>query len=102
MTELHILRDCKGSEDGFSVRQFYKGEVYEVSRSLARDLISSGWAKITDEQLKKNWQEMFEDTTFYKCLIPGKIESIRKFLHNDENLLVEFNKMVEEYGYAGS
>ncbi len=35
MIKVKMLITCKGSEDGFCVREFYKDEIYEISDNLA-------------------------------------------------------------------
>jgi hypothetical protein len=39
-----MLQTRRGTEDGFSVRQYQEGEVYEVREHLARMFLAAGYA----------------------------------------------------------
>ncbi len=47
-----MLQTRKGSEDGFTVRQFVEGEIYEVRENLARSFFAAGWATRVEVCLK--------------------------------------------------
>jgi len=44
MTLIRMLQTRKGTEDGFTVRQFEKGKVYDVREGLARSFFVAGYA----------------------------------------------------------
>lgn len=51
MVMLRMLQTRKGTEDGFSVKQFVEGKAYDVRESMARDFFAMQYAvKITDEE----------------------------------------------------
>jgi hypothetical protein len=39
-----MLETRRGSEDGFTVRQFIRGQKYDVADALARRFLNCGWA----------------------------------------------------------
>jgi len=39
-----MLETRRGSEDGFVVRRFEQGRIYDVADMLARTFIRAGWA----------------------------------------------------------
>jgi hypothetical protein len=41
---VRMLQTRRGSEDGFAVRRFYEGCVYDVADTLARIFINARWA----------------------------------------------------------
>ena len=45
MVKIKMLQTRKGTEDGFVVRQFYKGETYLVREGLARYFFAMGYAR---------------------------------------------------------
>jgi hypothetical protein len=42
--KIKMLETRRGSEDGFAVRRFEKGEAYDVADTLARSFLNAGWA----------------------------------------------------------
>ena len=34
----------RGTEDGYTIRQYHRGETYDVRRSLAAQFLNRGWA----------------------------------------------------------
>lgn len=44
MTLMKMNQTRKGTEDGFVVKQYNEGEIYEVREILARDFFRAGWA----------------------------------------------------------
>jgi len=45
MTKVKMLQTRKGTEDGFTVKQFARGEIYEIRESLARSFFAAGFAE---------------------------------------------------------
>ena len=46
---LQMLSTQRGSPNGYDVKTFYEGEVYDVSESLARVFVEQKWAKKAPE-----------------------------------------------------
>ena len=44
MVLIKMLQTRKGSEDGFVVKQFYAGSIYQVRESLAKSFFAAGYA----------------------------------------------------------
>lgn len=44
MTLVRMLETRKGSEDGFTVKQFMEGQVYDIRENLARSFFAAGFA----------------------------------------------------------
>lgn len=42
--QIKMITTHYGSEDGFAVKQYLKGELYSVADTLARYFMSNGWA----------------------------------------------------------
>ena len=53
MTIIKMLESRKGTEDGFTIRQFEAGKIYDIRENLARTMNANGWAttKLTTEEL---------------------------------------------------
>jgi hypothetical protein len=62
MTLIKMLETRKGTEDGFTIRQFYEGEVYDVRENLARTFFAAGHA-IKVRRLRPKRREK-EETLF--------------------------------------
>ena len=45
MTKILMLQTRKGTEDGFTVNQYTKGEIYDVREGMARQFYRDGWAE---------------------------------------------------------
>lgn len=45
MTLVKMLQTRKGSEDGFKVKQFYEGQIYDIAENLARTFFADGYAE---------------------------------------------------------
>lgn len=45
-----MLETRRGTEDGFSVRQFVRGREYEIADSLARAFLAAGWAVLPNRR----------------------------------------------------
>lgn len=50
MTMIYMLQTRCGSQDGFKVEEFKKGEVYDVREGLARQFFAAGYAIKPREQ----------------------------------------------------
>lgn len=48
---IKMLETRKGTEDGFTVRQFYEGQTYDVCKILAHTFIAAGYAQRTEENV---------------------------------------------------
>ena len=48
--KVKFLKDCKGSENGYTVLTFKKGEIHEVSDSLAESFIDMGVIGLVEEK----------------------------------------------------
>ena len=44
MTLVKMLETRKGTEDGFTIRQFQRDEIYEIRENLARSFFAAGFA----------------------------------------------------------
>ena len=58
MTQVQILENCKGTQDGFKVEQFKKDDVVDIREGLARQLFKDGYAKKTIDQQYNEWMEI--------------------------------------------
>ncbi len=47
--KIKMLETRRGSEDGFAVKRFEKGEEYEVADTLARTFVNQGYAHSTEQ-----------------------------------------------------
>lgn len=47
--KITMLGTHRGTEDGFTVRRFLKGETYDITHSLAVVFIRLGWARKAEE-----------------------------------------------------
>ncbi len=56
---IKMLESRKGTEDGFSIQQFFKDEIYAVRENLGRTFNANGWAttKIPEDELYHFQQE---------------------------------------------
>jgi hypothetical protein len=45
---IKMLQTRKGSEDGFTVKQYYKNEIYNVRESLGRSFLAAEFATLCD------------------------------------------------------
>ncbi len=62
MTLIKMLETRKGTEDGFTIKQFYEGEVYDVKENLARTFFAAGHAvKIKQRKPKRKKEEVLFD-----------------------------------------
>lgn len=43
-----MLQTRRGTEDGFSTKQFFEGKIYEISNNLACSFLSERWAELAD------------------------------------------------------
>lgn len=50
---IKMLETRKGSEDGFTVKQFYIGKIYDIHETLARSFFAAGFAVKYEEENKK-------------------------------------------------
>ena len=49
------MKSCqKGSDDGFTIRTFEKGETYEVSEALGKVMLEEKWATEVKDDSKSN------------------------------------------------
>ncbi len=55
MTQVQILEDCKGTQDGHTIMQFTKGQTVEIRESLARQFFKEKKAEKTIEQIHEEW-----------------------------------------------
>lgn len=46
--KIRMLETRRGTEDGFSVRQYFANEEYDVRPHLARAFLAAGWAVSTE------------------------------------------------------
>lgn len=53
MVALTMLETRKGTEDGFTVKQYYRGESYEIADGLARSFLAAGFAVMKDSNISK-------------------------------------------------
>ena len=51
MTAIRMLETRKGTEDGFTIKEFYEGQNYDVREGLARSFFLAGYA---EKQVKKD------------------------------------------------
>lgn len=56
--QVQMLESCKGTQDGQVVVQFNKGDVVDISVSLARQFFKEGKAEKTIDQRNKEWKEL--------------------------------------------
>jgi len=61
MTEVKITQTCKGTQDGFTVEQFEKGQVVDIRESLARQFFAEGKAEKTFRQHVYEWYEATQE-----------------------------------------
>lgn len=61
MTTIKMLQTRQGCEDGFTVRQFVEGEIYEVRESLARSFFAAGWAEKVSAKVKKRKRKIVKE-----------------------------------------
>ncbi|MHC5537544.1 hypothetical protein ACYOEI_04855 [Singulisphaera rosea] len=47
--KITMLETRRGTEDGFTVRRFLKGDTYDVTHALAVTFIRQGWALKAEE-----------------------------------------------------
>ena len=73
MTKVVMLQTRKGTDDCLNVRQFVKGETYNVSYLNAVYMISRGWAV---EDLYSNIKDAIESTN---STYGNKSEKLRNF-----------------------
>ncbi len=53
MTLVKMIETRKGSEDGFTVKQYQRGEIYDIREGLARSFFAAGFGiKPTKKQEK--------------------------------------------------
>lgn len=57
--KITMLETRRGTEDGYVVRRFDKGEQYEISGFLANQFIRNGWAEPVTIQ-PRNMLEAFQ------------------------------------------
>jgi len=89
MTQVHILEDCKGTQDGFKVEQFTKGDTVDIREGLARQLFKDGHAKKTIGQQHKEWMDVLsQDNDVMRNMDIGIIE--RELKDNGDELGLEF------------
>lgn len=62
MTQVQVLQNCKGTQDGFVVEQFTKGDVVDIREGLARQFFKEGKAEKTLDQVHKEWIEIVTQT----------------------------------------
>lgn len=62
MTVIRMLETRKGSEDGFTVRQFYAGEIYTIKENLARSFFAAGFAEKHERKKPKKKTEIGKKT----------------------------------------
>lgn len=48
--KIKMLETRRGTEDGFTVRQFFAGEEYEVRDHLARSFFTAGFAVMVKDE----------------------------------------------------
>lgn len=52
--QVRMLETRRGTEDGYVVRRFDKGETYEMGAFLAHRFLVNGWARLTVDMTKKH------------------------------------------------
>lgn len=54
--KLYMLETRRGTEDGFTVKRFMRGQTYEIAPDLARAFLAAGWAmKWPQERTQKHY-----------------------------------------------
>jgi hypothetical protein len=48
--KIKMVETRRGSEDGFEVRQYQKGQAYDVAHTLATQFLNRGWAYNMEEE----------------------------------------------------
>ncbi|MDB2415493.1 hypothetical protein N9W34_06950 [Rickettsiales bacterium] len=66
MTLIKMLETRKGTEDGFTVRQFRCGEIYEIRDGLARSFFAAGFAIRHSNDLQKQKKNKFHKKLYRK------------------------------------
>lgn len=48
-----MLRTARGTEDGFSIQQFFQGKTYDIRDNLACSFLQRGFAKLANIETKQ-------------------------------------------------
>lgn len=94
MVEILMNQTRKGTQDGFKVEEFVKGQVYDVREGLARQFFAAGYATKTKNQILEDWKNDLIDEGYISSKL--KIQWRKEGLSGIE--LKEYESLLQEWG----